>query len=86
MELIAAASVSPFNIEIREVRLPEGFKLSAIKAYEGKFDLQDHLDYFNDLMELYLVSKLAKCMVFVVTLITDAKKWFRVIQVGMISS
>ena len=66
VELIAAATGSPFSLEIREARLLEGFKLLAIKAYEGKSDLQDHLNHFNDLMELHLVSELAKCRVFAV--------------------
>ena len=57
MELIAIATESPFNLKIREARLPEGFKLPTIKAYEGKSDPQDHVDHFNDLMELHLVSE-----------------------------
>ena len=86
MELIAAVIISPFNMEIWEARLPEGFKLSGIKAYEGKSDPQDHLDHFNDLMELHLVSELAKCRVFTATLTAGAKKRFRAIPAGMISS
>ena len=38
MELIAAAIGSPFNQEVREVRLLEGSKLPAIKVYKGKYD------------------------------------------------
>ena len=72
MELIMTATRSPFNLEILEARLPEGFKLSAIKAYEAKSDSQDHLDHFNDLMELHLVSELAKCRVLQST--TSTKK------------
>ena len=60
VELIPAATGSSFNLEIRVARLPEGFKLLTIKPYEGKFTPQDHLNHFNDLMELHLVSKLAK--------------------------
>ena len=33
VELIVAATRSPFNLEIRKARLPEGFKLLAIKVY-----------------------------------------------------
>ena len=55
-ELIAAATGSPFSREIREAKLLEGFKLSTIKAYEGKSNPQDHLDHFNDLMELHFIS------------------------------
>ena len=60
VELITVATGSPFNLKIREARLLEWFKLPAIKAYEGKSNPQDHLNHFNDLMELHLVSKLAK--------------------------
>ena len=59
VELIAAAIESLFNQEVREAKLPEGFKLHAIKAYKGKSDPQDHLDPFNDLMELHLIFELA---------------------------
>ena len=34
VELITTATGSPFNLEIWEARLLEGFKLLAIKAYE----------------------------------------------------
>ena len=85
-ELIAMATGSTFNREIREPKLLERFKLPTIKAYEGKSNPQDHLDRFNDLIELHLVSEMAKCRVFVVTLTCGAKKWFRVISTGSISS
>ena len=85
-ELITAATGSPFNGEIREARLSKGFKLSAIKAYEGKSDPQDHLDHFNDLMELYLVFEMAKYRVFTITLIGSAKKWLRAIPIGALRS
>ena len=55
-ELVAEAGGSSFSKEIRDVPLPEGFKLSNIKAYEGKAYPQDHLDHFNDLIELHMVS------------------------------
>ena len=86
MELIAAVIASPFNLEIQEARLLEGFKHPTIKSYKGKSDPQDHLDHFNDLMELHLVSELAKCRVFTVTLTVGAKKWFKAIPAGTISS
>ena len=38
VELITTATKSLFNPEIREARVLEGFKLPAIKAYEGKSD------------------------------------------------
>ena len=54
--MVAEARVSPFCREICKIPLPEGFKLPNIKAYEGEVDPQDHLDHFNDLMELCMVS------------------------------
>ena len=76
-ELVATARGSPFNKEIQDAPLPKGFKLPNIKVYEGNVDPQDHLDHFNDLMKLHIISNLAKCRVFVVTLSNGAKKWFR---------
>ena len=76
-ELKTEAIRSSFCREIREVMLPEGFKLPTIKAYKWKSDPQDHLDHFNDLIELHLVSDMAKCMVFAVTLTSGAKKWLK---------
>ena len=73
-ELIAEATGSPFCREICEARLLKGFKLYTIKVYEGKSDPQNHLDHFNDLMELHLVFDMAKCRVLVVTLTSGAKK------------
>ena len=84
-ELIVAATGSPFNREICKARLLEGFKLLAIKVYERTYDPQDHLENFNDLMELHLVSEMAKCRVFAVNLTGGAKKWLRVVSVGSIS-
>ena len=76
--LIAEATKSPFCREIREARLLEGFKVPTIKAYKGKSDPQNHLDHFNDLMELHLVSAMAKCKVFtIITLNNGAKKWLK---------
>ena len=85
-ELIAATTRLPFNRKINEARLSEGFKLPAIKSYKGKSNPQDHLDHFNDLIELHLVSEMAKCRVFIVTLRGGAKKWLRVVLTGLISS
>ena len=73
-------------MEIREAPLPKGFKLSNIKAYEGKADPQDHLDHFNDLMELHMVSDMAKCKVFAVTLSNGVKKWLRSLTTRSVTS
>ena len=85
-ELVAAVEGLLFSREIREAPLSEGFKLLNIKAYKGKAYPQDYLDHFNDLIELHMVSNLAKCRVFVVTLSNRAKKWFRSMTLGLVTS
>ena len=85
-ELVEEARGLSFCREIREAPFPEGFKLPNIKAYKGKVDSQDHLDHFNDLMELHMVSNNAKCTVFFVILSNVAKKWFRSMKLGSVTN
>ena len=85
-ELITVVTKSLFSREIHEAKLPKGFKLPTTKACEEKSDPQDHLDHFNDLMELHLVFEMTKCRVFVVTLTNRAKKWLKTIASGSITS
>ena len=65
---------SPFSEEIRVASLPQGFKMPTITPYEGKTDPQEHVDNFNDQMDLLLVPKLAHCHAFAVTLTKITKK------------
>ena len=46
----------PFSLEIQQAPLPTGFYMPTITTYEGKTDPQDHLDAFNDQMDLLQVS------------------------------
>ena len=85
-KLIMAATGSPFSLEIREAKHPKGFKLPTIKAYKTKSDPQDHLDHFNDFIELHLVSEMAKCRVFTITLTSGTKKWLRAILSRSVAS
>ena len=85
-ELFVAVMGSPFNWEIHKAKLSKRFKLLNIKAYEGKSYLQDHLDHFNDLMELHLVFEVAKCRVFTITLTKKAKKWLKAMASELITS
>lgn len=84
-ELITTATGSPFGRVIREAKLLE-VKLPTIKACEGKSDPHDHLNHFNDLMELHLVSKMAKFRVFSVTLTSGAKKWLWATPLGSVTN
>ena len=59
---------SIFTQEIEEDPLPSGFKMPQIPSYKGKTNPCDHLDVFNDQMELLQVNDLAKCHCFAITL------------------
>ena len=48
--------------------------------YEDKTDLLDHLDAFNDQMDLLQVTTLAPCRCFAFTLSGTTKKWIRQIK------
>ena len=51
----AAPSItsSSFSPEIQQAPLPTGFRMPTMTTYEGKIDPQDHLDAFNDQMDLF---------------------------------
>ena len=55
-------------------------------AYEGNTNPLDHLDSFNDQMDLLQVTLLARCRCFVVTLSRTTKKWIRQIEPETITS
>ena len=81
------STTSPqFSLEIQQAPLPTGFYMPTMTIYEGKTDPQDHLDAFNDQMDLLQVSSWARCRCFVVTLTTTAKKWFRQIEPETVAS
>ena len=52
---------SPFSAKIQQASLPTGFRMPTMVTYEGKTDSQDHLDAFNDQMDLLQVTTLARC-------------------------
>ena len=55
-EAISSSTSSPFNLKIQQASLPAGFHMPTMTTYEGKIDSQDHLDAFNDQMDLLQVS------------------------------
>ena len=53
VEVAPSTSTSPFSIEIQQAPLLARFKMPIMVTYEGKTDPQDHLDAFNDQMDLF---------------------------------
>ena len=48
---------SPLFEEITESTLPQGFKMPTIVPYKGKIDPQEHVDNFNNQMDLLLIPE-----------------------------
>ena len=55
-ELVAEVEGSPFSKEIRDVPLQRGSNSRISRRMREKVYPQDHLDHFNDLIELHMVS------------------------------
>ena len=54
--------------------------MTTMATYKGKIDPQDHLDAFNNQMDLIQVTTLARCKCFVVTLPGTTKKWIHQVE------
>ena len=70
-EAMLSSTSSPFSLEIQQAPLPTGFRVPTIATYDGKTDPQDHLDAFNDQMDLLQVSSRDDAGVM------KTKKWFK---------
>ena len=75
-----------FSEEIREAPFPQGFKMPTIAPYEGKTDSQEHVDNFNDQMDLLLTPEPARCRAFAVIHTKIAKKWLSKLEPESITS
>ena len=52
-EATPSTTSSPFSLEIQQAPLPTSFCMLTMTVYEGKTDPQDHLDAFNNQMDLF---------------------------------
>ena len=55
-EAAQLTTTSPFSIEIQQAPLPARFRKRTMATYDGKTNPQDHLDAFNDQMDLLQVT------------------------------
>ncbi|KAL5569919.1 hypothetical protein UlMin_026494 [Ulmus minor] len=78
-------SESPFTEEIRMAIMPDRLKLPDTK-YDGTGDPTDHLETYRSWMELNSATNAFKCRAFVITLTGVARRWFRTLRPGTISS
>ena len=73
-------------MEIQQAPLPADFKMPTMATYKAKVDPLNHLDAFNDQMDLLQVTMLACCWCFPVTLSGTIKKWIHQIEPETITS
>ena len=73
-------------MKIQQAPLATRFRMLTMATYEGKIDPQDHLDAFNDQMDLLQVTSLAHCRWFTIMLSGTTKKWIRQIEPETIMS
>ena len=85
-EATPSTTSSPFSLEIQLALLPTSFPMPTMMTYEGKTDPQDHLNIFNNQMDLLQISSWARCRCFAVMLTATTKKWFRKIKLKTIAS
>ena len=86
LEAMPSTTSSPFSLKIQQAHLLTGFRMPTMTTYEGRTDPQDHLNAFNDQMDLLQVSSRTRCLYFVVTLTVTAKKWFKKIEPETVAS
>ncbi|KAL5573118.1 hypothetical protein UlMin_022715 [Ulmus minor] len=67
------------TIMLDKLKLPDA-------KYDGTGDLADHLENYRSLMELNLATNAFKCRAFVITLTGVARRWFRTLRPGTVSS
>ena len=53
IEAAQSTTTSPFSTETQQAPLPVDFRMPIMATYEGNIDPQDHLEAFNDQMDLF---------------------------------
>ncbi|XP_060969647.1 uncharacterized protein LOC115717912 [Cannabis sativa] len=62
--------------EVRQTRLPKGFRLSESLKYKATTNPIDYLEKFDTIIEVDQVPQLAKCRILATTLEENAHNWF----------
>jgi hypothetical protein len=62
---------------VANICLPEKFKIPEIPFYTGLEDPVEHLDNFRAHMDLHQTPEMVACRAFPLTLLGNARDWFR---------
>lgn len=77
---------SHFTNDILDAPLPPKLKMPQIKLYGGEGDSTEHLKTYRSWMELQGAFGVAMCRAFSLTCTRAARRWYRKLRLGSISS
>ena len=86
MDTLVQQTESPFTIEVLHFPLPVKFRMSQIEEFDGAKDSVDHLNTYNNQMELHGYQDPVRCRAFAITLKGPALAWFNRLPPSSISS
>lgn len=75
-----------FTDKIMDTPLPPRFRLPQAGVYSGQWDPTDYLESYRFWIELHGTSKAIMCKAFSLALTGSARRWFRQLELGSISS
>ncbi|XP_022859015.1 uncharacterized protein LOC111379812 [Olea europaea var. sylvestris] len=84
--LIGFTPNTPFTPEILSYPLPDIFKYTRIKEYDGTTDPINHLNVYTDVMNLQVAPDQVMCKAFPQTLTNAARDWFSTLEPNSIAS
>ena len=86
MDTLVQQTESPFTAEVLHFPLPAKFRMPQVEAFDGVMDPVDHLNTYNNQMELHGYQDLVRCRAFAITLKGLALAWFNRLPSSSISS
>ena len=86
MDTLVQQTESPFTEEVHHFPLPAKFRMPQIEAFDGAKDPVDHLNTYNNQMELHGYQDLVRCRAFSITLKGPALAWFNRLPPSSITS
>ena len=86
MDTLVQQTESPFTAEVLHFPLPFKFKIPQIEEFDGAKDPVDHLNTYNNQMELHGYQDPVRCRAFAIMLKGPALAWFNRLPPSSITS
>ena len=75
---------SPFVQKINKARLPHRFSQPTFTIYNGRSDIVEHVNHFNQKMAVHSGNEALMCKVFPFNLGPVAMRWFDALEEGIL--